>query len=141
MTQETFLRLVDKVETGVFDPAQGRIEAFAFGIANYIRLERSRKRQDGLGETADSLVDPDPSSESQMLVYEQAKALRACIAALPPKEREIMTLLIDRDLSMNEIAAICQVPTGTIKSHVHRAKAKIKTLWTKRFSEYPHEER
>ena len=40
-------------------------------------------------------------------------------------QQEILLLILDQDLTLSEIATILQIPLGTIKSHVHRAKISL----------------
>ena len=55
---------------------------------------------------------------------ELARWLEVC----SPIEREILLLRFAYGFTQEEIAADRKLPVGTVKSHVHRAKAKIKTL-------------
>ena len=55
---------------------------------------------------------------------ELARWLEVC----SPIEREILLLRFAYGFTQEEIAADRNIPIGTVKSHVHRAKAKIKTL-------------
>lgn len=66
-------------------------------------------------------------SDSQNM-RDDIRDLRRAIAKLKPTEQEIILLSIDADLSLEEIADIVQLPLGTVKSHVHRAKENLKIL-------------
>ena len=52
------------------------------------------------------------------------KLLKPCTAL----EQELMVLLFGFEFSYAEIAQARQMPVGTVKSHIHRAKAKIAAL-------------
>ncbi|MER1999863.1 MAG: sigma-70 family RNA polymerase sigma factor [Lysinibacillus sp.] len=47
---------------------------------------------------------------------------------LSPKEKTIILLRYYHDLSVKEIAAIMNIPEGTIKSHLNRAKKDLKPI-------------
>jgi RNA polymerase sigma-70 factor (ECF subfamily) len=49
------------------------------------------------------------------------RRLRDLIAALPPKQRMIVTLRYQEDLDPSEICRIVGLPVNTVKSHLHRA--------------------
>ncbi|HEU4522158.1 MAG TPA: sigma-70 family RNA polymerase sigma factor, partial [Thermoanaerobaculia bacterium] len=49
------------------------------------------------------------------------KRIRELIAALPPKQRLIVTLRYQEDLDPSEICSIVGLPVNTVKSHLHRA--------------------
>jgi DNA-directed RNA polymerase specialized sigma24 family protein len=42
LTQESLIRLVQKVESGAFDSSKGNLRMYAFGIAHFIALESSK---------------------------------------------------------------------------------------------------
>ena len=51
--------------------------------------------------------------------------LRAGLAKLPPDQREALILVGAEGLSYEEVAGICGVAIGTIKSRVNRARSKL----------------
>jgi RNA polymerase sigma-70 factor (ECF subfamily) len=72
--------------------------------------------------------DADPSANvvSRMAEGDVARAL----AALPDEFRAVATLYFMEDMSYNEIAAILDVPIGTVRSRLHRARHMLqKQLW------------
>ena len=50
------------------------------------------------------------------------------LARLPQEQREAITLYYICDHSVNEIAEILEVPSGTVKSRLSRARAELKRL-------------
>lgn len=57
---------------------------------------------------------------------EQRKLIWREVDALPAKYREIITLYYGQELSYEEIAAMLEVPVGTVKTHLFRAKALLR---------------
>ena len=53
-------------------------------------------------------------------------ALRRLIASLPEAPRMVMILRYQEDLDPSEIAAILQMPVGTVKSHLQRSLALLR---------------
>ena len=52
---------------------------------------------------------------------EQSRFLRAAVAALPEKLREVVVLRLSTDLRFEEIADLLQIPLGTALSRMHAA--------------------
>jgi RNA polymerase sigma-70 factor (ECF subfamily) len=51
--------------------------------------------------------------------------VQRCLHALNETERSIVLLFYMDDRPLKEIAAIMQMPEGTVKSHLSRSKAKM----------------
>jgi RNA polymerase sigma-70 factor (ECF subfamily) len=103
-------------EAGAFDPAKGSLAMFAFGIARRLRHELRR----------DERPIPVEAEASHQPGLDERLSLRQAIAALDPQQRDVIELLVDRDLTLPEVALILELPLNTVKSHVHRAKAAMR---------------
>ncbi len=53
----------------------------------------------------------------------------ACSGNLPPEHREVLILREIEELDYREIAAVTQVPIGTVMSRLARARAALKARW------------
>jgi RNA polymerase sigma-70 factor (ECF subfamily) len=69
---------------------------------------------------------PDPSPERRAASHEIRERLRHAMGALSKRQRAVFELKHFEELSIPEIAAITGVDTGTVKSHLFRAAAKIR---------------
>ncbi len=127
LVQESLIRLLKKVKAGDYDSKAGDLIAYAFGIAKYVAMEAYKSQgRDAGGELSASV--PAPDSLQQAISDQNAHGkLREAIATLVDPEREIILLLIDQDLTLTQIAELTRLPLNTVKSHMHRAKLKIKT--------------
>lgn len=129
LTQETLLRLVRKVEQGNFIAKKGSLRMYAFGIAHFVSLEAKRSQpaleriEDWEAQLSDEFF-----FEQQTLIKDAANKVRANIQLLSDKEQQIISLFIDDEISIPEISLLTDIPTGTIKSHLHRAKKKLVNL-------------
>lgn len=126
LVQETLIRLVKKCQTDEFDPTLGSIKNYSFGIAHFVRLEALKKRPDY------HLVD-DPKELNSFPAElhdanDEAAHLRWAISQLKPIEQQIILQMIDEESTFDQIASDFAMPVGTVKSHVHRAKEKLKQL-------------
>lgn len=53
------------------------------------------------------------------------------VEALPRAQREVVTLFYFEDRSVDEVARVLGLPAGTVKTHLHRARAALREAWTK----------
>ncbi len=125
ITQEVFMQLIDNHS---FDPAQGPLRAYLLGMArNLLRRHwRDAQRFDALpseedGPLGDTLIE---HLEPSMLVSraQQHGDLHAAILALPSYYREVMILCELEELDYQEAARILEVPIGTVRSRLNRAR-------------------
>lgn len=63
---------------------------------------------------------------------ELARALEAALAELRPEYRQVIVLRYHEDLGHEDISKIMNVPVGTVKSHLHRARAELAVLLRRR---------
>jgi RNA polymerase sigma-70 factor (ECF subfamily) len=117
ITQDVFVWLIHHPDS--YDPARGEFTPFLIGVARKFLLRRGRnarrlvpldERAHFIGETAAA----EPESDTE--------ALRAAIAALPPRYREVVVLCDLEGLTYEEVAAAAGCATGTVRSRLHRAR-------------------
>jgi RNA polymerase sigma factor (sigma-70 family) len=53
---------------------------------------------------------------------------RLAVRALPRRQREVITLIYLADLGVDEVAALLQISSGTVKSQLHDAREALKTV-------------
>ena len=61
--------------------------------------------------------------------------MHAEIERLPPLQRMLLTMHHMEELSVSEMAAICDLPEGTIKSHLFRSRARLRERLQPRWEE------
>jgi RNA polymerase sigma-70 factor, ECF subfamily len=98
--------------------------------SNYsIDLLRKKKRMvftDSIAIHADK--NPGTSPQDNWEKTETAQEVREALLLLEPDEREILVLKYFNDLSIEEIASAIDVPSGTIKSRLFRARKKMQKI-------------
>jgi RNA polymerase sigma-70 factor (ECF subfamily) len=72
---------------------------------------------------------PDPANVSA--ADEERRTLGRLIAALPDEHRQVLLLREMEDMSYREIAAVTQVPMGTVMSRLARARSALRGYWLK----------
>jgi len=60
--------------------------------------------------------------------FANAEALHRGLVELPAPQREVLTLFFLEDFSIDEVAQILDVPSGTVKSRLHYAKKALRDL-------------
>jgi RNA polymerase sigma-70 factor (ECF subfamily) len=125
-TQEAFFKAFRSLRT--FRP-DAKFSTWIFSIAYHAccdRLGRRKRFSDAeLPDRADETPGPAAVAERN----EAARALRAAIDALPDKYRAVITLYHLQGRQYEEIAQVLNLPMGTVKTHLFRAKELLrKTL-------------
>lgn len=75
-----------------------------------------------LGAPDEEIPDSDPDPEAALGAVQDAARLRACVEALPERQRAVVHLAYYEDMTLGEIAGIESVPEGTVKSRIYHAK-------------------
>ena len=114
-----------------FEPSQGDVRAWLFGIAsNLLRHERRHERRFLRAVARLSAEAPTSDSSGEQLLgiviaREQRPALAAALLKLDPRDREVMCLAAWTDLTMDQIGCALQVPPGTVRSRLNRARRQM----------------
>jgi RNA polymerase sigma-70 factor, ECF subfamily len=107
-----------------------------------LRLRKSRRdRETSLDEvthagevqTGFHPVESRPNPEQEYLLKESRVLLKKGLARLDPLYAEVLHLRSVRELSAKEAAGLLQLPIGTVKARLHRARAKL-IRYTQRMS-------
>ncbi len=67
-----------------------------------------------------------PSPEEMALRHETEQIIQRGISQLPPEQRTVLVLSDIEGLSYKEIAEVTQVPIGTVRSRLARARARMR---------------
>src|SRR5262245_48875542 len=134
-TQETFVKAWRAASR--FDPARGKVRTWLFQIAkNHAwnalpRWRRLRGAGESLGLGDDALGD-DPTApatgapEAHARREELADALAHAIAGLSETLRAVFVLVRIEGHSYADVAAVLDVPVGTVKSRMAAAEAYLR---------------
>ena len=127
LTQETFIKAFLKLEQ--FNPD------YSFGqwivtIARNTFIDFVRKRKDD-ATTFDSesvlmsRVASSPTPEERIINSQQKVQIENYLKIMSPKYSRLIELRFIRELSYEEIAEELKMPLGTVKTQIHRARARI----------------
>ncbi len=123
LAQETFLLAYRNLAKFRFD---ARFSTWLYRIAYNTFISDTRKMKEVLHDTDENQVDiPDdhaPLAESANLRLDLDRAM----ACLNEAERAVIVQCYYNDLSHDEAAQVLGMPLGTVKTHVLKAKEKMK---------------
>jgi RNA polymerase sigma-70 factor (ECF subfamily) len=74
-------------------------------------------------------ADPTPSAEAMLLDRVDSETLSTLMAQLPAEYREVLVLREIEDLSYKDIAAVTEIPAGTVMSRLSRARLALRKAW------------
>lgn len=106
-----------------------------YGVATNVcrNLTRSRRRRlRALALLPVPRAEPDHADEvaDRLGSAVRMRTVLDAIRELPPREREVLGLVVWSDLSYEQAAAALGVPVGTVRSRLSRARARLDTLTT-----------
>ena len=123
LVQEVFLRLCrdDFRLLRSYDPARAQLSTWVTIIA------RSTAR-DALRRHRPVVVPIEAVPEGQLAVdpVEPVRPLKLPEALLSPRQREILTMLYDREMEVAEVAAALGIDRQTVRSAHHKAMVKLR---------------
>ena len=128
VTQECFLSVLRRPEA--FRAERASLRTYLCAIARHLALKQLRKR--GEETIVDDAPDDAPAHAGGsdpldvVLQQEAADAVRQAVAALPPLQREAVVLFEYQEMSLADIAAVCEIDVGTVKSRLHRARERLR---------------
>lgn len=136
LVQEVLMRVVRKCRSGDFDPSRGNLTALSFGIAHNIARETYRHNRRSLEDPRSQdlnnfeFATESPQIDESLSKTQELMRLKEAIGLLSSSEQEVISLLVSRDLRLPEIASVLDIPLNTVKSHIHRAKLKLREYLT-----------
>ena len=132
LAQEGFLRVYQRLST--YDPER-KFSSWFFQVLRNITIDHLRVNRlptaslDELAEEGNERAAVDrqqgASPEDVAGQGELASAVSAALARLRPEYREVVVLRYQEGLTHPEIAEILGMPSGTVKTYLHRARKEL----------------
>ncbi len=138
LAQDTFIKVLNNVDRY---RAEFKFSSWLFKIANNVAIDHLRKRQidtvsiDGSPHAATAaeveatrfdVVARQESALDELEARELGGAIERAIAALRPEYRSCILLRHVEGRSYEEIAATLDLPLGTVKTYIHRARHQLR---------------
>ena len=140
LAQDTFIKVLQHIDR--YRP-EFKFSSWLFKIANNVAIDHLRRRQldtvsmdgsphaltaDAVQESSFDVSDHDESALDRLEAKELGSAIEDAIATLRPEYRSCILLRHVEDKSYEEIAATLDLPLGTVKTYIHRARHELRGL-------------
>ena len=134
LAQDAFVKAFRRLRT--FDP-QYRFASWLLKIAHNTAIDYLRRRRPDTIPLEPTMRQawsapgpgpwpaPPPDPEVETAHGELAAVLESALSRLRPDYRRVVVLRYQEDLNHEEISEITGLPVGTVKSHLHRARAEM----------------
>jgi RNA polymerase sigma-70 factor (ECF subfamily) len=138
LAQDTFIKVLNHIDK--YRP-EFKFSSWLFKIANNVAIDHLRRRQldtismDGapnaatvsdIEATSFDVADHTESALDLMEAKELGSAIEKAIGALRPEYRSCIMLRHVEGRSYEEIAATLDLPLGTVKTYIHRARHQLR---------------
>ena len=140
LTQDTFIKVLSHIEKY---RSEFKFSSWLFKIANNVAIDHLRRRQldtvsmegspnattsDLAEATSLQLPTPGETALEELEARELGSEIERAISTLRPEYRACILLRHVEDKSYEEIAATLDLPLGTVKTYIHRARHELRKL-------------
>jgi RNA polymerase sigma-70 factor (ECF subfamily) len=138
LAQDTFLKALNHIDRY---RADFKLSSWLFKIANNVAIDHMRRRQldtvsmdgsphatssEGVESSRFDLADSGETALDEIEAKELGSAIERAIARLRPEYRSCIMLRHVEGRSYEEIASTLDLPLGTVKTYIHRARHELR---------------
>ncbi len=138
LSQDTFIKVLQHIDR--YRP-EFKFSSWLFKIANNVAIDHLRRRQldtvsmdgsphavtaEAVEATSFDVSGGGESALDRLQAKELGSAIEAAISRLRPEYRACILLRHVEDRSYEEIAATLDLPLGTVKTYIHRARHELR---------------
>lgn len=131
LSQEVFLKAWRNIKSFRGD---AQFKTWLYRIATnlcYNRMPNLKRELDAIDASDDlSMISGGTAVESEVILLEAGRTLHAALQTMPANYRLLLILRHLQDFSYNEISEITNMPLGTVKTGIFRARAMLKERLT-----------
>ncbi len=127
LTQETFLRAFRYLAS--YDPKRPW-RSWCFRIAVRVTYDHLKRRIPEIPYD-DLSIEPECSRDDDMDHHATADAVRRAVATLDARYRTVLIAYYVEGLTYEEMSIALGLPLNTVRTHLYRAKAKLRELLTR----------
>lgn len=130
ITQESFIKAYLNLDK--YNP-QYTFGQWITTIARNVHIDQTRRQKNSnqINEFNDNTPCAAPNPEQSIIRSQNQDLLRQQIKTLPLQYQNILHLRFWHEMSYEEIAAKLNIPMGTVKTHIHRARTMLLQYITK----------
>jgi RNA polymerase sigma-70 factor (ECF subfamily) len=140
LAQETFVKVLNALDS--YRP-EFKFSSWIFKIANNAAIDHLRRKEldtlslDGAPDATDperregtslQLADPSENALQELEARELGGQIEEAIAQLRPEYRSCIILRHVEGYPYEEIAEILDLPLGTVKTYIHRARVQLRAI-------------
>lgn len=138
VTQEVFIKVYNSLERY---SSEYKFSTWLYRIAHNAAIDHIRRNSKNLqsletenenGTYELQLESPRPTPEKERETSEWRKEIENVVRCLPTVYRELIILRHAKDLSYGEIAEITNLPLGTVKNRLFRAREMMREMFIER---------
>ncbi len=138
LAQDTFIKVLNHIDR--YRP-EFKLSSWLFKIANNVAIDHLRRRhvetisidgsphaltKDAIEATSFEIAGPQESALDEMEAKELGSAIEQAISGLRPEYRSCILLRHVEGRSYEEIATTLDLPLGTVKTYIHRARHELR---------------
>jgi RNA polymerase sigma-70 factor (ECF subfamily) len=138
LAQDTFIKVLNHIDR--YRP-EFKLSSWLFKIANNVAIDHLRRRhldtisidgsphaltQEAIEATSFDVVGQQETALEELEAKELGSAIERAIASLRPEYRSCIMLRHVEGRSYEEIAATLDLPLGTVKTYIHRARHELR---------------
>lgn len=138
LAQETFIKVLNNIDRYL---PEFKFSSWLFKIANNVAIDHLRRRQldtvsmdgsphamtaEAVESTRFDVADSAENALEEMEAKELGSAIERAIARLRPEYRSCIMLRHVEGRSYEEIASTLDLPLGTVKTYIHRARHELR---------------
>jgi RNA polymerase sigma-70 factor (ECF subfamily) len=139
LCQDVFMKVYEKLNGFQF---RSKLSTWIGNIAynasiNFLQKKRAVFLDDLLGSDQNeefnnyeriSKVDDDQTPETMLIQKDVSRLLDQVVESLPKIQKTILLLFHQDEISLEEISMIMEMPVNTVKSHLFRARTRLKEI-------------
>lgn len=128
---------IHALQTNHFPAAEGAIKPWLLRVVRNRCIDRIRGRHTEVDEQVIQQLEAPPTTNPEQRLEQQQLRLKvlSALAELPNEQRELLVLRELNECSYADIAAILNIPVGTVMSSLHRARLSLKAVIVNRIGE------
>ena len=108
------------------------LRTVAQNVACDLYRRSARLDAEDVVDAAPDMVDPGPGPEELMISAEVREQVRAALSTLRQRDRELLTMSVHQDMSVEDIASVLGTPSGTVRVQLHRARKRLGLVYLNR---------
>lgn len=128
IAQETLVTVWRKA--AYYDPARASASAWVYTVARNLRIDRLRRDKLAKVYASEASIEPQETErpDDPLNAAERTERVRAALSELPAEQARVLQLSFFEDRPHGDIAALLDLPLGTVKSRLRLAMTRLRKL-------------